>query len=97
MAGLDPELRPVLALVAAYHRSNPLGEDEIAVLPDLVAARLAMSLAIGAWRARRHPGNRGYILRNRGAALAGLEALAGLGATAADRFAEACAGGEDQP
>jgi 4-aminobutyrate aminotransferase-like enzyme/Ser/Thr protein kinase RdoA (MazF antagonist) len=40
------------SLLAGYHRVSPLGEEEIALLPDLIAARLAVSLATSAWRRR---------------------------------------------
>jgi 4-aminobutyrate aminotransferase-like enzyme/Ser/Thr protein kinase RdoA (MazF antagonist) len=36
--------------------------EELEVLPDLVAARLCQSIAIGAWRATLHPENAEYIL-----------------------------------
>ena len=39
-----------------------LTAEEIEVLPDLVAARLCQSIAIGAWRATLHPENTEYIL-----------------------------------
>ena len=36
-------------------------EEERALLFDLLAARVAMALAISAWRSREHPENRAYI------------------------------------
>ena len=69
---------PILAFVAAYHDVQPLQPAEVALLPDLIATRFALSLAISAWRAERYPVNREYILRNRIAALAGLDAFSSV-------------------
>lgn len=68
----DPLSRTARQCVAAYHRQLPLQEDEIAVLPDLIMARLLITVAITGWRARQHPENRQYILRNNGLAWTGL-------------------------
>jgi len=57
----DP-LTVVADLVSAYHRHLPLGREEIALVPALVAARLVQSHTISAWRAVLHPENRDYIL-----------------------------------
>ena len=43
---------------------HPLTPDELALLPGLIRARLAMVVCIGGWRAARDPGNADYILRN---------------------------------
>ncbi len=59
----DPFLA-VAELVAAYHCECPLEGREIDLLFDLIVTRLALALVITAWRARLHPGNRHYILRN---------------------------------
>lgn len=83
----------VVACAAGYHGVRPLGVEELAVLPVLIAGRLAMTVAITEWRARRDPGNAAYILRNNPAARRGLAALdaAGLDALAA-RLDDACSG-----
>ncbi|HEY0295937.1 MAG TPA: phosphotransferase [Bordetella sp.] len=65
-------------LVASYHRALPLAETEIALLPDLIAARLLITVAITGWRAEQHPENRTYILRNNGLAWSGLARLDAL-------------------
>ncbi len=39
-------------LLAGYQREWPLGEDEIALLPGLIQARLAVSVVTSAWRRR---------------------------------------------
>ena len=38
----------MLPLVAGYHEVAPLGPDELALLPDLIRTRLAMSVAMAA-------------------------------------------------
>jgi len=47
--------------VDGYASRLPLEPEELAVLGDLVAARLAMIVAISAWRVRRYPENAEYI------------------------------------
>ena len=76
-SGPDP-LGGVAALVAGYRAVSPLKSDEIDVLHPLIIGRLAMTVAITAWRARLYPDNTDYILRNAPAALVGLEQLLGL-------------------
>lgn len=48
-------------LIRGYHAEFPLTEDEIAVLFDLVALRLAMSVCISSHRAKEYPDN-AYLL-----------------------------------
>jgi 4-aminobutyrate aminotransferase-like enzyme/Ser/Thr protein kinase RdoA (MazF antagonist) len=47
--------------VDGYMSRIPFEPDELAVLGQLVAARLAMIVAISAWRVRRYPENAEYI------------------------------------
>jgi hypothetical protein len=70
----DP-LALLIPLATAYHRANPLTAEELHLLPDLIAARLAATLTITAWRAARYPQNAAYILRNAPLSRAALEAL----------------------
>jgi Ser/Thr protein kinase RdoA (MazF antagonist) len=74
---IDPADPPALLipLTTAYHRANPLTPQEIALLPDLITARLVTTLTISAWRAARYPQNAPYILRNAPTSRAGLDAL----------------------
>lgn len=65
----------LIPLIRAYHRVNPLTAQEIALLPDLITARLATTLTLSAWRAARYPENASYILRNAPASRAGFDAL----------------------
>jgi hydroxylysine kinase len=62
-------------LVAAFHAELPLDEAEFAVLPGLIATRMALTIAISSYRAARHPDNAAYILRNQASAWSGLERL----------------------
>lgn len=68
----DSTLSGLAACVSGYHADFPLTEEEIALLPVFIAARLAMTVLITEWRACEHPENRAYILRNNPAARAGL-------------------------
>lgn len=52
-------------LVHGYHRELPLSDAELALIPDLITARLVLTIAITSWRAAQHPDNAPYILRNR--------------------------------
>lgn len=49
------------AVVSGFHSVTPLDEEEIDVLPELLLARWATSVAISAWRVREHPDNAEYI------------------------------------
>ena len=88
---IDPAApdRLLLPLVNAYHQANALVENEIALLPDLVIARLVTTLVISAWRAQRYPQNAAYILRNAPTSRAGFDALTDAAALA-DRLQTAC-------
>lgn len=70
----DP-LRLLGPMVAAWGVECAPSEAEIALLPDLLVARIATTLTISAWRAARYPRNAAYILRNAPTAQAGLAAL----------------------
>ncbi|MEJ1978063.1 MAG: phosphotransferase [Acetobacteraceae bacterium] len=68
-----PVLQGPAEMIAAFHAICPLLPAEIMVLPDLIAARLALTITISSWRASRHPDNADYIMRNQKAAWTGLE------------------------
>ncbi|CAJ48066.1 phosphotransferase [Bordetella avium] len=74
----DPLSTAARDCVASYHQVLPLGEAELALIPDLIAARLLITVAITGWRARQHPENRQYILRNNALAWNGLARLDAL-------------------
>ena len=64
--------------VSEWLNNKGLTETEIALLPDLIATRLLITVAITGWRAQQHPENRQYILRNNGLAWTGLARLDAL-------------------
>ena len=65
-------------LAAAFHAVYPLMPDEIDMLPEMIAARLALTIAVSSWHAVRHPENATYLLRNQSGALMGLRLLQDL-------------------
>lgn len=80
---LSPGAEPLggaAALIEGFHAVRPLREDEVALLPELILARMVVRIGISEWRALRFPENRAYILRNVPTAWAQLEYL-----TAANR------------
>ncbi len=72
--GEDP-LAPLCAFLSAYSATTPLRDEELRVLPHLIATRLAMTVIITNWRAAQYPENREYILRNQESAIYGLDVL----------------------
>jgi hydroxylysine kinase len=90
----DAPLSLIIPLVSAYHARLPLLHEEIALLPDLITARMLTSLTISAWRAARYPGNADYILRNAPSARAGLQAF---GATTLPKIARALSAACERP
>lgn len=83
-AGDDPIAGPG-DFIAGFHAACPLAEDEIALMPDLIALRMLTTIVIASWRAARYPGNAAYILRNVPIQRAGLDRLEAVGA---DRLAQ---------
>ena len=77
---VDPSaaLESLVDFTAAYHRVLPLTPLELALVPDLTAARMLTTICITSWRAARYPENSAYILRNYPLARVGLLALAAL-------------------
>lgn len=75
------------AYLEGFLSARPLLEPELAVLPVLVRARLAMSIIVAEWRSARFPENRAYIMRNHAAAWAGLRNIADLTAAGLKRLA----------
>jgi len=89
---VDPArpLDSLCAFVGAYAARLPLSQAELALLYDLILARMVTTLAIAGWRAARYPQNAAYILRNVPSASAGLDALRAAGPQAATAaFAQA--------
>ncbi|WP_213992236.1 phosphotransferase [Sodalis sp. dw_96] len=71
----DDVLARMPPFVAGYHQLLPLSDEEIHLLPMLIAARLALSVILTQWRARRYPANRAYILRHMARAWDGVQKL----------------------
>jgi 4-aminobutyrate aminotransferase-like enzyme len=61
MTTLPVPEREVVPLVAGYHEVAPLAPEELALLPDLIRVRLAMSMAMAARQRREQPDN-DYLL-----------------------------------
>jgi len=57
LLGEEDPLRAIAAVVTGYHAARPLEEDEIALLPALVGARLAVSVIVSAIRTRADGGD----------------------------------------
>ncbi|UNA30328.1 phosphotransferase [Klebsiella variicola subsp. variicola] len=68
-------LSSVIDLITAYHDILPLKPEEIDLLYDLIITRLCMAVTITEHRARQHPQNSKYILKNTASAWRGLERL----------------------
>jgi 4-aminobutyrate aminotransferase-like enzyme/Ser/Thr protein kinase RdoA (MazF antagonist) len=64
-------------VVGGYHRANPLTEQELELLYDLIAMRLCTSVSISALQKKRDPEN-AYLTVSEGPAWAALERLAQL-------------------
>ena len=57
MLGPDAPLDSARALLTGYQESLPLDRDEIEVLPDLIEARLCVSVTISAYERMCDPNN----------------------------------------
>ena len=82
---LGPEEAPLsgpAAFLSGYRSVLPLAAEEAALLPVLMATRMAMTVLITHWRAGRQPENAAYVLRNMPRAREGLARLARLPAGA---------------
>jgi 4-aminobutyrate aminotransferase-like enzyme/Ser/Thr protein kinase RdoA (MazF antagonist) len=55
LLGKPDPLRAAACVVAGYHKANPLAEDEIALVFDLIRTRLAVSVVNSALRAAAEP------------------------------------------
>ena len=74
------------AFLEGYQSARALEEAEIALLPLLTRARLAMSIIIAEWRSTHFPENSAYIMRNHANALRGLQNTAELTAAGLKRL-----------
>jgi len=63
--GAEPAVaEAALDVIAGYHASTPLTDEELDLLPGLMLARLTARVAISRWRALRFPDNEDYLLRS---------------------------------
>ena len=74
------------AMLGGYCAETALEEAEIALLPVLIKARLALTIIIPEYRAASRPENRDYIMRNHGGALLGLQRLSAMSESEFFRF-----------
>jgi hydroxylysine kinase len=81
--GADPLQYP-REFVAGYERVTPLQQQELRLLPGLIAARLAVTAVITHWRAKLFPANRAYITKNTALSWRGLALLDALDRSAAE-------------
>jgi hydroxylysine kinase len=56
--------RTAVEIARGFHEVMPLTEDELELVPALVATRLAVTTVITSWRSALHPDNASYIMRN---------------------------------
>lgn len=63
MNDAENPLQAIREVMQGYHAVNPLNQQEISLVLDLVIARLVQRLIITEWRAKKFPENRKYILR----------------------------------
>jgi 4-aminobutyrate aminotransferase-like enzyme/Ser/Thr protein kinase RdoA (MazF antagonist) len=83
--GGDDRIARVAAVVTGYHEAFPLTIDEVRLLPDLIAARLAMSVSISALR--QTTSHDPYLFVSEGPAW---QAIDWLSAGGARELGEAC-------
>ena len=80
------------AVIRGFGEVTPLEEDEVELMPDILAARSSAAIAISAWRVKEYPENEDYITGWEQGALELLALLDGEGRDeAARRFREAAA------
>ena len=72
----DP-LAAAAAITAVYAEVTPLSDEEIAIVPELMAVRLALSVLISSWRAALYPDEATYITRSQPIVVANLRRLVG--------------------
>jgi 4-aminobutyrate aminotransferase-like enzyme len=89
--GRDDAIEAADAIIGGYVCVTPLEDEEAGLLADLVAARLAAEVTIGAWRRGLYPDNAAYAAAGEPGALVFLDAIEATGIDAvARRFREAC-------
>jgi len=82
----EAERWDAVSTLRGIHRSCPLEPQEIDVLFELIAVRLAVTILVAHWRAARFPSNSEYITRNTDAAVRRLTALMAARGTVTTRL-----------
>jgi 4-aminobutyrate aminotransferase-like enzyme/Ser/Thr protein kinase RdoA (MazF antagonist) len=91
--GRDDALDAAEAMIAGYASVTPLEDAETALLADLVATRLAIEVAISAWRNELYPGHAAYSETGEPGCRAFLDSIEAAGFEAVGRrFRDAAAG-----
>jgi 4-aminobutyrate aminotransferase-like enzyme len=89
--GRDDAIEAADSIIGGYVSVTPLEDEEAGLLADLVAARLAAEVTIGAWRRGLYPDNAAYAAAGEPGARAFLDAIEAMGIDAvARRFRDAC-------
>jgi 4-aminobutyrate aminotransferase-like enzyme/Ser/Thr protein kinase RdoA (MazF antagonist) len=92
LVGRSDPYEAAAAVTRGFGEITPLEEDEVELLPDILAARSSAAVAISAWRVKEHPENATYITGWEQGALQLLALLDGEGRDEAGRrFHEAAA------
>ena len=76
--GREHPLSAAAHVASGFHATEPLQHEELALLPDLIAGRLALSIAATSWRAAQSPERTTHIMSNRVTVAANLRRLEGL-------------------
>jgi Ser/Thr protein kinase RdoA (MazF antagonist) len=82
----DGLLNGAIDFVSGFRSVKHIGDDELAIIPRLVLARLAVRIIITEWRARHRPHNRDYILKNTPLAWSQFNSMWGMGAGLEQQF-----------
>ncbi|HEX9093411.1 MAG TPA: aminotransferase class III-fold pyridoxal phosphate-dependent enzyme [Coriobacteriia bacterium] len=92
LVGRSDPYEAAAAVIRGFGEVTPLEEDEVELLPDILAARSSAAIAISSWRVKEYPENAHYITGWDQGALQLLALLDGEGRDeAARRFREAAA------
>ena len=89
--GGENPLSGIVSFLSGYSRVRPLQQEEVELIYDLIITRNVMTIVITHWRAKQHPENRDYILRNEPRARSTINTLIDLGqSNVTDIFLKAC-------
>jgi 4-aminobutyrate aminotransferase-like enzyme/Ser/Thr protein kinase RdoA (MazF antagonist) len=92
LVGRSDPYEAAAAVIRGFGEVTPLEEDEVELLPDILAARSSAAIAISSWRVKEYPENAHYITGWDQGALQLLALLDGEGRDeTARRFREAAA------